>query len=567
MLAEFLPSHGNILLTTRSQVTGGAAQRIDLEEMIPEEGALFLLRRARLVQPGLPYGAVDARLRAEAKEAAELLDGLPLALDQAGAYIEETSCTLFDYLDRYRERRADLLRRRGSHPPSDHPEPVATTWSLSFEKVEQANRPAADILRLCAYLAPDAIPEEIIGEGALELGPPLASLAADRLELDEALRELRKFSLIRRTPETRTLSIHRLVQAVIRDSMEEQEQGQWMEWAVRAVNSVFPDGEDVAGWPQCERCLSQVLACAAMIDERPLVFPEAARLLNQAGLFLLERAQYSLSEHLIRKALAIRTLLEGSHADVKATAVAESLNDLGAVYASQGDYAQAEPLLQQALSIHARVLGPGHPDVATATNNVAMTNYYQGKYAEAEPLFLRALAIWQQQPGPDHPDYARTTSNLALLYFVQGRYTEAEPLYRRALAIWEGIVGPEHPDVARTLNNLGKLYRLQGKYAEAEPLLLRARAIREKTLGPDHPGVAQTLGELAQLYSDQGRYAEAEPLYQLALEIREEALGPVHASVAEILESYAALLKAMGRAGEAATLASRAESARDGRRE
>ena len=106
MLAEFLPSHGNILLTTRSQVTGGAAQRIDLEEMIPEEGALFLLRRARLVQPGLPYGAVDARLRAEAKEAAELLDGLPLALDQAGAYIEETSCTLFDYLNRYRERRA-----------------------------------------------------------------------------------------------------------------------------------------------------------------------------------------------------------------------------------------------------------------------------------------------------------------------------------------------------------------------------------------------------------------------------------------------------------------------------
>jgi len=91
-----------------------------------------------------------------------------LALDQAGAYIEETQCDLTGYLDLYRTRRTELLKRR-SRLRTDHPEPVATTWSLSFQQVEQANPAAADLLRLCSFLDPDAIPEEIITEGASEL--------------------------------------------------------------------------------------------------------------------------------------------------------------------------------------------------------------------------------------------------------------------------------------------------------------------------------------------------------------------------------------------------------------
>ena len=93
------------------------------------------------------------------------LGGLPLALDQAGAYIEETQCSLADYLQFYRTQRADLLKARGGLV-LDHPEPVATTWSLSFAQVEQRSAAAADLLRVCAFLHPDAIPEEIITEGA-----------------------------------------------------------------------------------------------------------------------------------------------------------------------------------------------------------------------------------------------------------------------------------------------------------------------------------------------------------------------------------------------------------------
>ena len=127
-------------------------------------------------------------------------------------------------------------------------------------------------------------------------------------------------------------------------------------------------------------------------------------------------------------------------------------------------------------------------------------------------MYKRALAIEEKALGPDHPDVAVALNNLADLYQAQGRYADAEPLYKRALAIREKTLGPDHPDVAISLNNLAELYRAQGRYADAEPLYKRALAIREKTLGPDHPDVAVSLNSLANLYRTQGRYSDAIPI-------------------------------------------------------
>src|SRR6266446_6337421 len=108
--------------------------------------------------------------RTSAATIVQEMDGLPLALDQAGAFIEETQCSVSDYLQRYRQRQAVLLKRRGGSG-KDHPEPVATTWSLSFERVEQLDPLAAELLRCCAFLAPDAIPEQMIIDGSRNWAP------------------------------------------------------------------------------------------------------------------------------------------------------------------------------------------------------------------------------------------------------------------------------------------------------------------------------------------------------------------------------------------------------------
>lgn len=554
LASDFLPdrSRGHTLLTTREQVTGAIAQRIELETMEPQEGALFLLRRAQIIARDAPPDTVASTDWARAREIARAMDGLPLALDQAGAYIDETACGLSGYLERYRKRRGKLLSLRGKSA-SDHLDPIATTWSLSFEKVQKANPAAAELLRFCAFLHPDAIPEEIISHAASEFGPVLGFVADDLIELDAVIGELRRFSLLRRNPETQTITIHRLVQEVLKDGMDEQTQRQWGERAVRTVNHVFPEVK-FEMWQACERYLPHAQVCAGFIEQWKMVFPEAAHLLRRVALYLQERVQYAEAEPLLHQSLAIFEKTVGSeHNDV-----AQTLDTLAVLYYCQGKYAEAEPVFQRALTIRKKVLEPDHPDVADSLNNLAMIYYEQGKYEQAEPLFQQALVIWETKLGPQHPYVHTCLSNLGLLYYAQGKYAQAEPLYQRALTLSEQILGSDHPEMAFKLNNLAMLYRAEGKYTEAEPFFLRALAIREKTLEPEHPDVATSLNNLAGLYRAQGRYEQAEPIFLRALAIRENTLGREHPDVATSVYNLALLYHAQGKYREARPLFQRA---------
>jgi hypothetical protein len=134
MARAFLPSgkKGHILLTTRARAAGVFARLVEIQEMATDEGSLFLLRRSKYIAEDAVLEAAGEDNRAQAKEIVRQLGGLPLALDQAGAYSEETGCGLSGYLNLYRSYALELLRRRGALT-SDHP-PVATTWALSFRE-------------------------------------------------------------------------------------------------------------------------------------------------------------------------------------------------------------------------------------------------------------------------------------------------------------------------------------------------------------------------------------------------------------------------------------------------
>jgi hypothetical protein len=242
MARPFIPSsgHGQVLLTTRAFSTGTIAERIELDTMTVEEGVLFLLRRIKRIRGNEPLESVPESVRSQAQIIVEVLDALPLALDQAGAYMEETRSSLSNYLKLYRTRRHRLLRMRGQDAVG-HPEPVATTWSLSVEKIKQADAAAAELLCLLALLHPDNIPESMIVEGAAALGQVLETVVSDELDFNEALGELHKYSLIKRDPEEKILAIHRLVQAMIWDGMGEQERELWIERTVAALDAVFPE--------------------------------------------------------------------------------------------------------------------------------------------------------------------------------------------------------------------------------------------------------------------------------------------------------------------------------------
>jgi tetratricopeptide (TPR) repeat protein/DNA-binding XRE family transcriptional regulator len=538
VVKTFLPTtySGHILLTTRLQALGGMAQGIMLEQMEPHEGVLFLLRRATIIGLDETLDHVDAADMSEATAIVEELGGLPLALDQAGAYIEETQCSLSDYGQRYRIRRALLLKRRGGLVV-DHPEPVATTWSLSFEKVEQQSPAAADLLRLCTFLHSDAIPIELFTKGASHLGPFLAHAAEDPVALDETIAVLGNYSLIRRDARDKTISIHRLVQAVLKDAMSEAVQGIWAQRMIYAVNAAFPAVEKFTTWQQCERYLLQALACAGLIEQGNITLLEAASLLYRVGWYLDDRTRYREAEPLLVRALAIREQQLGPDHSYTAS----SLNGLAELYEHQGKYEQAASLYMRALAICEQQLGPQHLNTATGLNNLAILYNHQGKYEQAEPLLVRALTIREQQLGPQHPDIADLLTNLAGLYRAQGKYEEAEPLAMRALAICEQQLGPQHPGTAQSLHALAVLYHERGRNKEAEPLYMRALTIRKQTLGPEHRDTIQSLNNLGALYFSQGKYEQAESLLQLALTIRKQQLEPQHPNIAQSLNNLALL--------------------------
>jgi tetratricopeptide (TPR) repeat protein len=434
MVRDFLPQggKGHILLTTRAHATGRMAQRIEVEKMVPDEGALFVLHRATILAPEKPLDDATKSNRDTAKEIVQAMDGLPLALEQAGAYIEETEYGLQGYLRLYRAQGMRLLKEHGEFAP-DHPKPVATTWSLSFEKVEQANAAAAELLRFCAFLAPDAIPEELFAQSAAELGPMLEPVAADPSSFNAAIKELLKYSLVQRDPETNTLSIHRLVQEVLKDQMDEGTQLLWAERTVRAVSNIFPHPE-YSNWDICRKYLQHAQVCSALIEHWKLLFTEAATLLNYLGYYLWQR----------------------------------------------GEYEQVESLHQRALAINEETLGAEHTNTAASLAHLGFFYRNQRKYELAEPLYQRALAIRERMLGPEHPDTAISLHWLAIIYSRKGEYEQAESFYLRTLNIYEKTLPPNHPNIIAVLNNYASLLREMNRIEDASKLDQRAREIRAK---------------------------------------------------------------------------------------
>ncbi|HJT55944.1 MAG TPA: tetratricopeptide repeat protein [Ktedonobacteraceae bacterium] len=504
-----LGGRGSILLTTRAYAVGSLATSIEVETMGFVEGTQLLLRRAQRFE-----NASDEEIN-QAGNIVVALDHFPLALDQAGAYIEETGCSFTDYLEIYQKHRNTLLARRGEQS-AHYPASVATTWLLSFQKLQQANPAATELLQLCAFLAPDLIPEEFFREGVHYWPPLLQKAAAELHTFQQMIEALLKFSLVKRLSDDKMLSIHRLVQAVQMDMMEPAVQRQWAERVIQAVNTAFPENpQDIATWPHCRRYLNQAQMCNELIEQYEFPSQKAASLLDRTGIYLTDNGLYTLAEPLHLRALAIRQqVLGATHPDT-----VKSMNSLGSLYMQQTRYSQAEPLFLQALAVHLQQPGAMPLDTAQSFHHLACLYNEQGGYKDAEDMFQEALEIYEPVLGPEHPQTVANSIGLAWAYMKQENYSQAESPIRKALEIREQSLGPTHPTTADTLDALGWFCWHQGNYQDAELLYKRALDARKKTLEPNHPVIAQNLLFLALVYRDQGNYKEAEALCEQSLAI------------------------------------------------
>ena len=410
-------SGGQLLVTTRLSRWSAAVRRLPLEVLSPEAAAEFLLERtagSRKQETGDPLAARDL---------AQQLDGLALALEQAGAYIDERCISFSSYRREWQQRRDQLL---SWFDPQlmQYPQSVATTWLTSFQ---QLSADAQTLLRRLAWLATEPIPESLL-EVAIAAGD---GVDAEPIEAIDGLVELDRYSLLSRSNQSDSFLLHRLVQEVTRLRQDSGQVPHELATALAWINAAFVGNpQDVRSWPVLEPLAPHAKTVAGFADQAGLSDP-AARLFHEMGVLFDAKAAYS----------------------------------------------DAEPLKRRVVEIFEASYGNDHPNVATALNNLAGLLRATNRLAEAEPMYRRALAIDEASYGLDHPRVATDLNNLAQLLQATNRLAEAEPLMRRALAIDEASYGLDHPNVAIRLNNLAQLLRATNRLAEAEPLYRRCLKI------------------------------------------------------------------------------------------
>jgi tetratricopeptide (TPR) repeat protein len=535
-------TRGHVLITTRrdvgwDEITHGCL-RLDV---LTRAAAVDLLIRLS--------GQADP---APARLLAEEVGCLPLALQQAGAYLRQTRISIERYLQRLRTRPAEVLARVASG--DDARRAVARTWSVTIDAIAEQDPLAIRVLQILSYLAPDDLPRDVLY--------PLA----DPVDVDTALGCLASYNMI--TLSNDAVSVHRLVQAVTAAQLERPPTGAVSHTGAPLtdrddilhaaidllLNAVPPDPQDdVAGWPRWTAMRPHIAAavagCSDEVGGSKLVW-----LLNATAAFDYVQGQFEQALPYMRRALAVAEASFGrGH-----PATAAILGNIGGFLRQLGRNNEAEPLQRQALAITEAELGPDHPDVAIGLNNLALNLRHMGRVAETEPLHRRAVAIAEAKLGPDHPSTARYLHNFGYSLQLLDRADEAEQMHRRALAINEAALGPDHPNVAVSLDNLAlNLLRLD-RVDEAEPLHRRALAISEAALSPEHPDLVTRMGNLALTLQRLGRADQAEPLLRRALVIAEGTLGRDHPTTAIVLRSLAYTLRTLGRGDEAEQLQVRA---------
>lgn len=509
---------GHVVVTSRTPTW---PTHLALGVLPPEVAVHYLLERTGQPDPSA------------ARMVAELLGCLPLALAQAAAYLVRSGRALDSYARLLGTRLVELMEDGGSE---DHPHSVASTLRLSYERVAQEHPAGAALLRVCAFLAPEDVPESLLRDGVGELPVPLRAAVTDELAFDRTVSALRRYSLLDRRADG--LWIHRLTQAVVRAALPDADRDAHLACAIRVLGR-FPDdpAEHPERWPLAARLLPHALAVGQLAGAGTTEPAALGRLLDRAGLYLAVRGNFGQAQRLLERALRVREQALGpEHPETAA-----SLNSLGLVLGQQGQLAAARQYLDRSLAVRERVLGHDHPATAESLNDVASLLRQQGEGTAARPLYERALAIRERALGADHLRTANILNNMANLQRDQGDLGAARPLLERALAICERVLGPEHPYTALVGSNLGWLVLQQGDLGVSRSLLERALAVREQLLGPDHPQTARTRQHLAEVILDERGAIAARPLLERVLAVYERALTPDHSWLMECRVALARL--------------------------
>jgi tetratricopeptide (TPR) repeat protein len=582
IIEGYLPppsNSGHVLITTRNKNCDGIpAEGVEITPMNLSESVSLLLARSGLEDN--PREAVQV----EAGRIVEELGHLPLAIEQAAAYIRNSQ-NISEYLHVYRQNRFFLLRDKPKGNYS-YQESVGTTWKISLDQLKTTDANAIKLIELLAFLNPDEILIEFLKAGNMGLPPELKLIVNNDFFLRQSLRELESYSLIRVWDEGRRITIHRLVQYVIRDDLNPEAQSLLATKIIQLALSAFPDNVEGINRRICQRYRAQVTAILDNIDNHSMFGWQV--MAERLAVYLGEDGYYSESLKLFTSCLEVRrSVLGPEHPDMlrnilglaetfrrfgrlnEAVKLNEecleirkkvlgpehpetllSMSNLAATYNNLGRLNEAVKSNEECLEIRKKVLGPEHPDTLLRMSNLAATYHSLGRFKEQLKLNTECLDIRKRVLGPKHPDSLRSMDGLAATYCNLGRSTEALKLYEECLKIGKTVLVPEHPNTLKSMDGLAATYSSLGRSIEASKLCEECMEIRKRVLGPEHPDSLKSMDGLAATYFNLGRSPEASKLYEECLEIRKKVFGPEHPDTLRCMDGLSAVYGNLGRPEE-----------------
>ncbi|XRQ11315.1 FxSxx-COOH system tetratricopeptide repeat protein [Actinomadura welshii] len=536
-LSDILPQGpGHVLITSRNHRWASIVDAVPIDVFTREESVEFLTRR-------VPRGIT----REDADRLAEELGDLPLALEQAGALQSETGIAVSEYLRLLTQRTSQLLSQG---KPSEYPAPMTAAWALSVASLEEKMPEALNLLRYCAFFGPEPIPRDAFSTVISGLSPQLSELIADPIRLGRAIGELGRFALARLDIPARTMQVHRLIQALVREELPEPEQVR-LRHEVHLLLAAYTrvDPNDAGNWNLYLNALGH-LGPADIAQNQA---PEVRQLASDMIIFLFNSSDFSSARTFVQSFIDAWSASSGAdHEDVLAMRVQQCnlLRELG-------QYNEAAARNLETVRAAEKSLGRDHAITLRGLRGRAADLRASGDFLQAQEIDEEVLRRFDSKSEEQNWSIWRARNSVALDHGLKSDYRSAreglEDVIRQIRGAMNAI-----PNPASYLNiytGLARTVRLGGDYSEACDLGEDAYAFGVERLGPDHAWTLRTGKDLSIAWRRAGDYERA---LQLAEDIHQRyvrTLGLNHPDTLAAAICLSNIRRTMGQFQDALVLA------------
>lgn len=535
LLGPLLPARGSghVLITSNDPHWASVTpHRLLLQGLAPEDAVHFLTQRTGRADPD---GA--ARI-------AETFACLPLALEQAAAYIEETGIDFENYEQLLAQNRPKLLEKKSAF--TNYPESVYSALRLNVDRAWNDSSSGIELLACIAFLNASGIPREFAKAVMADLYVQ-HDLPFDEFVFNEMITVLSMLSLI--SADREMITTHPLVQAFVRDTLPAEHSEAWCGFVLGELARASPgDPQDSSTWPQWESLIDHVTTAITLAKYQSWGDEYIEALYTNAGSYLHGRDRDEAAYPLLSKALEqAKTRLGDDHQQVAIAAnnlidVSADLSRVDEALALGGHAVQILTKDEVTRNKYAIELGKVYSNIGR------VLLHYKHDYESARQYFMRALEIHRDQLGEMHYTTAIDINNLGSVDRAERKWADAYRHFQEALLIDRATLSPTDSRLAIHLFNLGTAAYNLKRFAEAEACLREAITINDdvqnKVINWDQLDALEGLGQTLRRLN---RPAESLSYFDRAIDLSSSLAGVATSKVRAIKANRgAAAFEAIG---------------------